>query len=444
MFHSMPRMISTISLAAALSLVSSAQAATQYFDGDGATAGQPAPNSGTWDSTTANWNDASDFTGTYAVWGSDVARFDSSGTATITVDGTVNVNELINGSGNQNYFGGTINLTGAALVTRTGGGGISFTSDISGTNGMTIQGGAGINMLGTTKSFTGNVTLAGSAVLRILAAETLPSDSQVVFNAANSTLDVRADQTLAGLSGTENGSVQRANGGTGILNLNSASGTLTYNGRLNHNFGHVHVVKQGGYTQVIAGADASISRGPVTVEGGVLALAKTAGVDALGSGESIVATNGTGMITITAGTLRLDNAEQINDTNDMTLGGGTFDLNDNNETLGDLIVSATSTLAFNGTDAIVSFASLDVTGGTLSITGWDGNATGGGADQLIFTADPSAFLASFDFGGELVAAVVDNGGNYEVVGVIPAVPEPASLALVGIAGMMILSRRQRS
>ncbi len=425
----------------------SAQATTLYFDTDGATAGFGG--SGTWDtSATSNWSTDAAGTSATDVWnqtgGEDIASI--AGAITVTVDGTVNVNEITL-SGGPTLSGGTINLTGAATLTGITASAYTISSTLAGSNGLTVNApGNGTFLYSGVATYTGDTGLAGHfATHQIMVNNALPTGTLVSLSPGGNSatrFDLRADQQIAGLASTSTRPDVRGGAGERTLTLDRASGTVTFNGSfIQSGANTINLVKRGGYTQEVTGsAFAAInSQGLTTIEAGVLALSKTGTNVENGTYGAL----GVGNITITGGTLRLDLDNQIADTSAMSLAGGTFNLNDNDETLGALTLDASSVLAFDGSDSIVTFDSLLVNAGILTITGWDGDELGGGADQLRFIADPAALLASIDFGAGLMAQAIDFGTYFEVVAVVETVPEPASLGLIGLGSLLLLGRGKR-
>ena len=154
------------------------------------------------------------------------------------------------------------------------------------------------------------------------------------------------------------------------------------------------------------------------------------------------------------GTLLLTDSNQIANNTRMVLGGGTWDTDGNDEVVGSLTLSATSTLDLGDGDSIVEFAdssgeswSSDV----LFITNWSGSEFGGGTDQIYFGED-SGGLGSSQLGRIVFVDPFGNGRNYgarilETGEIVPAVPEPATigagLALLLAAGGHQLWRRRR-
>ena len=161
----------------------------------------------------------------------------------------------------------------------------------------------------------------------------------------------------------------------------SYGGTLAFDG-LNANANGDSLIKDGNYTQTLAGTSANLSLPasfpttvavppPVafTVKHGVLQLSKTAGVDALGVGE----------IAVTGGSLQLLAANQINDADVMILSGhGKFDMNGSSEAFTGLsgqrhggTSNANSTLTLGSTSNNVSSTFSGViqnTAGNLGLT----------------------------------------------------------------------------
>jgi len=447
-----------MTLAAALTVSAMAgntPAATLYWDTNGATAG--VGGTGTWDtSTTANWSTVAAGNVTTGLWnqvgGQDIAYIPN--VSTVTVSGTVNANQVqLEGAAaigvtDFTVQGGTINMTGASptIMRLNAPGGLNgtrtFSSNLTGSNGLTYSGNGDIDIAGN-NSYTGTTVLNMTGRLDLLSVNAIPATSLV--NAAIGIPRIRPGAsgiTFAGLTGTA--SVQGQGGGGAILNLDSSSASpISYTGA----FGgpRINIVKKGSYTQVLGGTGANaFSAAPtVSVQAGTLALAKTAGVDAIQDAA----------ITLTGGSLRLDANNQINNSADMTLSGGTFNLNGKSETLDVASLTANSILDF-GTlagNSTLLFSSLTRTGGILTVANWDGMFLpgGGGNDQFRVTSLPSmTVLSNIQFSptavypvGFLPGARAINFGTYFEL--VPTIPEPAGLAILGLGALIPLARRRK-
>lgn len=191
------------------------------------------------------------------------------------------------------------------------------------------------------------------------------------------------------------------------------------------------IIKSGLGTQIFSGTEANTQGGLTTVDSGVLALGKTAGVDAIGSG---------GVVVNADGVLRLDASNQINNASDLTLAGGEFDLQAFSETLGTLILEADSaiTLAGGGQDRLLLADSSgeDWSGFTLTIYGVIGADTlRFGIDETGLTGQQLASIIFADYGG--VSAQINSAGY------VYAIPEPANIWLLGFGlCVLVLFRRK--
>ncbi len=283
-----------------------------------------------------------------------------------------------------NDFSGGITMTAGQLVAQT--------SNAFGTGTVTLQGGVlratssanvtvantvligGNLQLGSSSgtasklTLTGNTTLTGGAV-RTLTISGTTGATPVVFAGA------------IGESGGSSGLTIAASGNGGILEF-SGSSANTYTGLTS-----------------------------VTNSIATLLLNKT--------GANAIAGN----LTLTAGTVRLGQSDQISDSSTVSLSGGTFDLNGRSDTVGLLLgtggvittsTSGTSTLTTNGVSGttVTLASSLQDGAGTLALVK-------GGNDALILTGANSHSGGTTLNSGQLVlngtgalgtGALILNGG----------------------------------
>ncbi|MEM0966340.1 MAG: autotransporter-associated beta strand repeat-containing protein, partial [Verrucomicrobiota bacterium] len=138
-------------------------------------------------------------------------------------------------------------------------------------------------------------------------------------------------------------------------------------------------------------------------------------------------------IRIENGTLLLGSNDQIGNSTDMVLAGGTLNTNNFNDVLGTLTLTANSVIDFGdtpGDGSILQFADssgvLWDPGATLTIVNWEGIVgTGNGIDQLFFGSNDSGLSAQqrsqivfADFPGDETIQLAD--------GEVVPVPEPAA------------------
>jgi autotransporter-associated beta strand protein len=155
-----------------------------YWDVNGATAGSGgASPSGSWDTSTPNWNTNSAGTSATTVWtDGNVAIFsagsDATGSYTITLSGTQSPSGVTFQSGTATLAGGILSL---------GAGTVAVNNGLKGIIGSTISGSAGLNKISTgelvltaANNFTGNLTnQAGTLTLNNNSAA---SSGSIVFN----------------------------------------------------------------------------------------------------------------------------------------------------------------------------------------------------------------------------------------------------------------------
>ena len=195
-----------------------------------------------------------------------------------------------------------------------------------------------------------------------------------------------------------------------------------------------------GVTQVLAktgpgllrleGSTANNWTGNFNIEQGIVLLNKTAaGTNAIGNVLTTVSATGQ---------LQLGKANQIANTGDLTLAGGTFNTGGFSETIDQLSITSGSSIDFGSGASVLTFSQLMSGTGVLQVDGWSGSLSGGGTDQFRFTnvAGLSGYLANIHFTGFPDGA--------QIVGneVVP-VPEPGSAALILSASGLLLWRRRR-
>lgn len=300
---------------------------------------------------------------------------------------------------------GTTVSSGAALQIQ---GGINV-----GNEALTLNG-SGISGTGALRNISGNNSFAGPITLG--SAGTIYSDAGTL--------------TLTG--GFTNGGFAATFGGPSNV---ATSGVISGTGALN---------KNGAGTIILTGANTF--SGATTINGGTLTAGSASG-NALGSTSSITVNSG--------GTLLLSTADgQINNSATLTLNGGTFNRGTVSEGSANGIGVGALTLIGNnshidfGTGAVgvLTFASFNPGIYSLTIDNWTGTIAqsgGGSTDRLIFNADQSLNLNSFNFTGYSGAIEFDLGGGfYEVVPA--AVPEPATYisGLLALAVVVFHHRKQ--
>jgi autotransporter-associated beta strand protein len=391
------------------------------------------------------------------------------GTATTPVDIDLNNKVLTNSTSNVN-------------VNNVGGDSTTSVANITATTALTIAATTGTTFTivedvvapGATLTVGSLTPIAGldkAGIVNIPGGNSTTADDDGHFNVGSTgTIDIVAgtlQQSAGGSAALTTGTLNVAAGATftrttafastvGIITgagtVNTTTGTTNINGSLSGTFtgvlsGGGLFSKTGSGTQTLGGSVANTNTGVVTVSGGILALAKTAGTNALGASGTLVINTG--------GTVRLDVSDQIPDAKALTLGGGTLlrgigasEGSISSDGAATLTLTANSTLDFgaHGSDVgVLSFDNFAPAGFTLSILNWTGLANQIGdstTDRLIFDASQAANLAQFSFDGFTPGAAQFDLGNgyFEIV----PVPEPgAVLSLLGGFGTLLGLRRFR-
>jgi autotransporter-associated beta strand protein len=189
--------------------------------------------------------------------------------------------------------------------------------------------------------------------------------------------------------------------------------------------------------------------GTTSISGGTLTLNATGGKQALG-GTSGVTVTGAGTVLVQS------SSDQINNTANMTLSGGTYRLSGVSEGttaaagLGSLTLTSNSIIDLSGTDVLhYSTSSTQPWVGTLSIYNWSGTpVTGGGSEQILFGNDVTGLnatqLAMVQFYSGTGTGAYTPGAVILSTGEIVPVPEPSTWAAASIAAAALgLMQRRR-
>jgi autotransporter-associated beta strand protein len=384
-----------------------------YWDMNGPTLGAGTAPSGTWDTTSTNWTaDPNGGIGT-GPWGGTNAIFSAGYSATgsyaITVAATQTVNNLLVQYGTATFTGGQFSFKGTGTYYSNyvaAGCTAIFNTPFVGTGspdkwgpGTAVYSGANTSggyytlnegtlglgndaALSTARLEVGDQTGANVVTLKSAdaTAHTLPN--YLTLKATNINIGPGGNLTFTGpINVNSNASPARI---IAVSNsVTTFSGVLTNTGGL---------TKTGPGTLVLSGTSANTygsinANGNTTVSGGTLQLSKTAGVAAVPNGSLIINAGGT---------LLLGAANQIGDSMEMVLGGGTFRTGGFSEQLGTLKLTANSVIDLGAGASVLKFAAstgVSWSATALTITNWTGSVKGGGADQLLFGANSSSLTA---------------------------------------------------
>ena len=386
-----------------------------YWDRNGATAGAGSTPSDTWDQSSANWSSDPNGAVALGLWGTQTAIFsagsDATNAYTITVGGTIAVNNMQVRQGTVTFSGGQIDFLGFGAYFSNyvaAGSTAIFNSPFGGTGspdkwgpGTAVYNGASTSSgyftlnegtlalgnntaLSTVRLVVGDST--GTKVVTLQSADSTAHTlgNWLVFNALNCTIGAGGNLTFSG-------PVDLGLNSSAATTLAVSNSITTFSGVLTNTGG---LGKTGPGTLVLSGTSANTygstsANGNTTVSGGTLKLSKTAGVAAVANGSLNVNSGGT---------LMLGAANQVGDAVPMTLGGGTFQTAGFSEQLGTLKVSANSQIDLGASASVLRFAASSAvawTGGTiLTVTNWNGSITGGGAEQLVFGSASSALSSA--------------------------------------------------
>lgn len=286
------------------------------------------------------------FTGSFGGTGS--IKVTSTGTSLAntgtSVSGTISSNIVLNSGGAAQPF--VVNLGATSGNNLTVNGIIYGDSDLNLAVGA--SGGAGILTLGAQSTYTGNTTINNSSggIIKLGITNALPTTTQLAFGtvtgAGPGTLDLNGfNQTVAALSFGGLGTAANAK----ITNSATGNSVFTVNGSATPANAYSGIIQDGGTGKTVS----LVKDGSNTL---TLAGANTY----------------TGGTTINGGTLKLGGSGNIlADSGAVTVGGGTFDINSANETVGAVTLNSGSIIN-SGVDQAKALtgSSYDVKSGTVS------------------------------------------------------------------------------
>ncbi len=304
----------------------------------------------------------------------DQVKFDAAAGSQLTISGVIS--EATNTKVFAKTGSGTIVLSGAN--TYTGNTLVAGGTLVVASNGAlgTTAAGTTVN-IGATLGVQNNVTVASGETYTLNGTTNPPSAPSLKNISGNNTLD-----GAISLSGGIN---------TGVA-INSDLGNLTLTGAISQASNPNFVIKTGSGDLTLGGAASNTFTGGLTINDGKVIAAKTANLNATGSGLVNI---GDGIGAAASATLQLNASNQIANTSTVSINtDGKLDLQANSDTIGALTMS----------------------GGSVTATG-AGTLTLGG--NLTFTgvgANIATVTANVDLGttGTRIFQIGNNGSNADV------------------------------
>lgn len=381
-----------------------------------------------------------------------IVNFGSAGTqATFNVNsGSATISKLDINPNTGSGATGTVNVSGGSLVVTT----LSSTPSGTGESVVNVTGGTmavtTLNTGPTTRSGgLSTINIGGGAstveTLNLGAYSTGSLSGISELNVTNGSLAVQTlAVTASGGGSATNSSTINLDGGTlGVATLTAiagAKGVATFNfnggtlrvdgGSLNLNGFTDAFVKAGGAVIDTNGNNATIAQALLTDT-----VSTGGGLTKSGAGTLTLSGDNTytGPTTLNTGTLALGAADRIADVSSLVMAGGTFATNGFNETLGTLVLTATSTIDLGDGASALLFADSSAAIWSDSVSLSFVNFTEG-VDSIRIGTDANglseAQLSNITING--LAAAINSGGY------LTAIPEPSTYAVVAGAASLFL------
>jgi autotransporter-associated beta strand protein len=423
-----------------------AHAATQfYFDVNGATAGSGVTSGGSYTWEGNNWSNNNNGAVTTGPWVDPVtddatdgfARFAaSSDAAANNYSVTANSNHLIVGMFLKSNGGGTVTVNGPGVLSIGTNGGpvqgflVNSSSQVLIINAKLSGAGGVENELSGSLDLYGDNDYSGGTVLGTSAGLNFNNNHSFGTGPISwgVTQQVIADPTAAGPLTIANTMTTRA--ASQLIVVTPATAPVTFSGDWTLAAGNSQLTMNSATTKMIISGNIGGAGSNIIKDGvGTLVI----------SGPSNTY-NGT--TTVNAGSLVLGIANAIASSSSVTLGGGTLDPGGFNQSMAatSMALSNSSAIDYGTGASEVDFANSSaatwVAGKILNLTSWNF-----GTDKLRFGTDATGLtstqLGQIEFNGAGLGTAMLDGNGFVVI------PEPASILLTLIGGVMFSGWRRR-
>ncbi len=364
-------------------------------------------------------------------------------TGGVSIDRAISVNNL-NTSGTTtlggtntsgaNTFSGSVGLGRDVTLTAAAGGTVAFTGILSDTGGITKTGGGVVTLSGNntfsgaTSVTAGTLVATSNNALGSTAATTAVTSGATLGLQGNITLPAGESLALAGP------------GASSVGALNSISGNNTVSGAIALTGPTTMGSASAGSTLTLAGAVSGAQNlattgagnfvfGAANTNSGTLTLGGSAGsITSLGAAASFG--NITSLTINSGNTFALGANNQINNSANLILAGGTLNVGSFDATMNQLSQTSASTIDYLNDGSVLRFNSTGGLGtltGSLTIANWAGSLSGSGTEQLVIYSPSAPNVANFSFDGwgSGAATYISRGdlgaGYYEILPLVTAV-----------------------